>query len=171
LARGDLDGALTDAESGLDAARGVGEIQSVTFALALRAHVDARASDPGRALPVARELLDSLRAGVGMQFAVVNLPLFAAATDRLGLLDELAAVLESRPATPWVEAVRASAAGDFAAAADILQRIGSKPDEAEARLRASRDGNADGQLEKALAFYRSVGAAHFVRECEALRAR
>ena len=170
LARGDLDGALTDAEFGLDAARAVGELQSVTFALALGAHVYALASGPERALPVARELLDSLQAGVDMQFAVVNLPLFAAVTDRLGLLDELAAALASRPATPWVEVVRVSAAGDFVAAADILQRIGSKPDEAEARLRASLDGNAGEQLERALAFYRSVDATFFVRECEALRA-
>jgi hypothetical protein len=104
-----------------------------------------------------------------MQFAVVNLPLFTATADRLGLLDELAAAVADRPTTPWTDVVRAYAAGDFVAAADILHRVGSKPDEAEARLRASRDGDADDELERALAFYRSVGADHFVRECEAPR--
>ena len=169
LARGDLDGALADADTGLDTAREVGEIQSVTFALASTAHVLALASDTAHALPVARELLDALEAGVDMQFAVVNLPLFTAAADRLGLLDELVATLAARPATRWTDVVRAYAAGDFVEAADILQRVGSKPDEAEARLRAGCDGGADEQIERALAFYRSVGAEFFVRECEAVR--
>ena len=133
-------------------------------------HVLALAVGPDGALPVARELLDSLRAGVDMQFAVVNLPMFAAAADRLGLLDELAAALEGRPATPWTKAVQAHAAGDFAGAADIMRRVGSKPDEAEARLQAARGGDAEDQLEQALAFYRSVDAQYYVRECEAVRA-
>ena len=64
---------------------------------------------------------------------------------------------------------------DFAAAAEILERTGSKPAEAEARLRAAkqlvaagRPAEADEQLQQALAFYRSVDATRFVRECEAL---
>jgi class 3 adenylate cyclase/tetratricopeptide (TPR) repeat protein len=169
LARGDLDGAVADSGTGLDDARAVGEIQSVTFALASAAHVLALAARQEPALRLTRELLDTLQAGVDMQFAVVNLPLFTATADRLGLLDELAAAVADRPTTPWTDVVRAYAAGDFVAAADILHRVGSKPDEAEARLRASRDGDADDELERALAFYRSVGADHFVRECEAPR--
>ena len=170
LGRGDLDGALADVESALDAARIIGEVQAVSFALALAAHVFSLAAGPERALPVGRELLDSLHAGLDIQFAVINLPMFAAAADRLGVLDELTAALGSRPATRWTDAVRAYAAKDFAAAADILQRIGSKPDEAEARLRAASGGGADDQLERALAFYRSVDATYYVRECEAVRA-
>jgi hypothetical protein len=62
-------------------------------------------------------------------------------------------------------------------AAELLGQIGTEPDEADARLRAGerlvaegRRAEADEQLDQALAFYRSVGAAHHVRECEALMA-
>jgi hypothetical protein len=85
--------------------------------------------------------------------------------------------LAAHPETPWTEMVRAYARGDLVGAADILGRIGSRPDEAEARLRAAErlfaDGSAeaaDEQLQRALAFYRSVGAARYVSECEALMA-
>src|SRR5262249_10777712 len=86
--------------------------------------------------------LDTLEAGIDMQFAVVNLPLFAAAADRLGLVDELAAALAARPATRWTDVVRKYAAGDFVEAADILRRIGSEPDEAAAPPPAGRCGRA-----------------------------
>jgi hypothetical protein len=56
----------------------------------------------------------------------------------------------------------------------ILRRIGTRPDEAEAHLRAAeqlaaegRRAEVDEQLQQALAFYRSVGATRYVSECEA----
>jgi hypothetical protein len=59
----------------------------------------------------------------------------------------------------------------------LLEQIGSKPEEAYARLRAAdalvrngRRADADTQLQRALGFYRSVGATRFVREVEALLA-
>jgi thioredoxin-like negative regulator of GroEL len=71
--------------------------------------------------------------------------------------------------------VWAYARRDFAAAAEILHRTGSRPEEPEARLRAAeelmaegRRAEADEQLQHALEFYRSVGATRYVRECEAL---
>jgi uncharacterized protein HemY len=73
--------------------------------------------------------------------------------------------------------VRAYAQDDFAAAAEILHRAGSRPEEAEARPRAAeqlvaagRPAEADQQLKQALAFYRSVNATRSVRECETLLA-
>jgi hypothetical protein len=70
--------------------------------------------------------------------------------------------------------VRAYASGDYAGAAEILRRTGSKPEQAEARPRAAvgegRRAEADEQLQQALAFYRSVGATAYVGECEALLA-
>ena len=112
-----------------------------------------------------------------MQFAVINLPSFAAAAHRLGLDDELDTALAGHRRTPWTDAVRAYAAGEFATAAETLERIGSKPEEADARLRAAerlagegRRAEADAQLQRALAFYRSVGATRYLRECEALLA-
>ena len=112
-----------------------------------------------------------------MQFAVVILPMFASAAFRLGLGEELVDALSSQPTTRWTEAVRAYVSRDFIAAADILHRTGSRPEEAEARLRAAeqlvagaRRPEADKQLQQALRFYRSVGAAHCARKCEALLA-
>ena len=77
----------------------------------------------------------------------------------------------------WAEAAKSYFAGDFARAADRYEEIGSRTDEAEARLRAAKSlmssGNvAEGetQLERALGFYRPVGATRFIREGEALLA-
>ena len=60
-------------------------------------------------------------------------------------------------------------------AAEALERLGAKPYAAYMRIRAAEQlvagGSrieADRQLDRALAFYRPVGAARFVREAEAL---
>jgi tetratricopeptide (TPR) repeat protein len=176
-AKGDADGAIADAEAALAAGRVNGEPQAVCFVLAGGAHVLQVAGEPDRAAEVARDLLGRLRDGAEMQFAVINLPLFASAAERLGLGGELVAVLEGQPPTPWIEAVRAYVGGDFAGAAGILQRTGSRPAEAEARLRAAqqlaaegRHAEAEEQLQQALDFYRRVDATLCVRECEALLA-
>ncbi len=65
--------------------------------------------------------------------------------------------------------------GDPERAAAVYARIGSLPDEAHARLRAAarlaeagRPAEAAAQLERALAFYRSVGARLHTLEAEAL---
>jgi hypothetical protein len=83
--------------------------------------------------------------------------------------------LEPHAPSSWAEVVRAYAAGDFLAAADILQEVGSKPDGAEARAFAAehlaavgRGEAAEEQRRRALYFYRSVDAACFVQRCEAL---
>jgi hypothetical protein len=177
LAQGDPAGAIRDAESALAAGRAVADPQAVCFVLAACAHIFALASGRGRAVPLARELLEALSRGVGMQFAVINLPGFASAVVRLDLAQELVDALAHHFETPWTQTVRAYARGDFVAAAEILQRTGSRPEEAEARLRAAeqlmaegRRAEADEQLQQALEFYRSVGATHYVRECEALLA-
>ena len=77
----------------------------------------------------------------------------------------------------WADATRAIARDDFIRAADVCEMIGSLPDEALCRLRAAErladDGQqseADEQLGRALAFYRSVGATRFIRKAEALLA-
>jgi hypothetical protein len=71
----------------------------------------------------------------------------------------------------------ATLAGDFGRAADISAEDGWLVEEAELRLRdakalveAGRRAEADVQLQRALAFYRSVGATRFIREGEALLA-
>jgi hypothetical protein len=77
----------------------------------------------------------------------------------------------------WADAARAIAEDDFIRAAEICASIGSLPDEALCRLRAAegladkgRRSEAEEQLERALAFYRSVGATRYVGKCNALLA-
>ncbi|HEY4727484.1 MAG TPA: hypothetical protein VIJ32_04680, partial [Actinomycetes bacterium] len=70
-------------------------------------------------------LVPDLGADLGMVLA--ELGIGAGALDRLGI-----------PASPWLDAARALAAGDPLAAADRYAAIGSRPDEADARLAAAR---------------------------------
>ena len=64
----------------------------------------------------------------------------------------------------WLDAARAFAAGDPARAAKLYAEIGSRPDEAAARLAAARrllpTRPAEGriELERAIAFFREAGA-------------
>ncbi len=83
---------------------------------------------------------------------------------------------ESLP-TPWVEAAAAICSGEFRRAADVLGDIGCRSGEAYARLRAAKQlvevgprAEADAELNRALVFYREVGATGYVREGEALLA-
>ena len=133
------------------------------FILSACAHIFSLASEHDRASPLAREFLQAVSRGVEMGFAVINLPTFASAARLLDLANELIDVLADHPQTPWTAAVRAYAQGDFIAAAEILHQTGSKPEEAESRLRAAeqlmslgRRADADAQLQPALDFYRSV---------------
>jgi HD-GYP domain-containing protein (c-di-GMP phosphodiesterase class II) len=63
-------------------------------------------------------------------------------------------------------AAEAVAVGDFQTGADALAGTGDKAHEAYCRLRA----RSDDQIERALGFYRSVGAVRYVRDAEALLA-
>ncbi len=79
------------------------------------------------------------------------------------------------PRTPWVDAGEAIVDDEFPRAADVLDRMGLRPFEAYARLRAAeqlaaqgRTAEAADQRDRALAFYRSVGASTYIRRAEAL---
>lgn len=61
----------------------------------------------------------------------------------------------------WSEVAEAILAGEARRAAELLNAIGHRPEEAYARLRAGGD-----QLNQALSFYRSVGATRYIREVE-----
>ena len=92
-------------------------------------------------------------------------------------LQELSPLLDATRATPWVQAASAICSGELRRAADVLGGIGYVTGEAYARLRAAkqlveegRRAEADAELNRALAFYREVGATAYVREGEALLA-
>jgi hypothetical protein len=162
LAKDDVAGAIADAERALELGRSVGELQALGFTLAGCAHVFALADERARAAALAHDLIDRLRSGLRMQFAVINLPAFASAALRLGLSVELMDALAGYPDSRWLEAVRTYLTSDFAAAAELLALAGDRPDEAEARSRAGDAVN----LGRALDFWRSMGATRYVHETE-----
>jgi hypothetical protein len=85
----------------------------------------------------------------------------------LGSLERILHALEGAPATRWFDAVSAIVGGKPVRAAEILDRIGAKPEAAYARLRSGEPA----EVERALAFYRAVGAARYVHEAEELLAK
>jgi tetratricopeptide (TPR) repeat protein len=175
LARSDLEGALADSKRGLEIAREAKNPPEVTYGLANCARVLLEGAGASEAASPARKALANVRThpvayGQG-------LPALAIVLTALGRGEELIGALQAAAPTPWVRAARCCANGDFGAAADIYADIGSLPDEADARLReaarlieASQWTEAELQLERALAFYRSVEATRCVREAEALLA-
>ena len=153
LGRGDLDGALEDAERYVALGREAGYPQALYPALALAARTNGAAGDESAAWELDRELLESWGQST-VETAGFWTADLAFALAGLGRGDELVEVARELPApTPWLEAACAFAAGDAATAADRYAAIGSLPDEAFARLRAGR-GRADD-------FVRRVGAVGY----------
>jgi hypothetical protein len=122
------------------------------------------------------EVLADLRELPRLGFAVIELPLQAWVAVTLGRESDLVEVMEPEPfKSHWLRAALAVTSRDFRAAADLFEGMGIFSHEAFFRLRAAeqfveegRRAEADEQLRRALAFYRSVGATRYVREGEAL---
>jgi class 3 adenylate cyclase/tetratricopeptide (TPR) repeat protein len=96
---------------------------------------------------------------------------------RLDRADEWTRLLERAVDTPRVRAARLILTGRSAEAADVMLQISGPSDEAAVRLLAAeqlaaegRRAEADVQLQRALAFYRAVGASRIVRRAETLLA-
>jgi DNA-binding SARP family transcriptional activator len=169
LARGQVTGALEDSERALELARESGDHQDLGPALGLAAQAQLAAGHLAEAGKLVDELLGNLggrllKADLGVDLAIV----LAELERPIEVLDE---VLPSR----WLEAARAFAAGDPGRAAAIYAEIGSRPDEANARLAAARRLHADDrvtegrtELERALAFFREAGATAHLEEAKEL---
>jgi class 3 adenylate cyclase len=174
LARDDRDGAIKDLRRMVEAARRARDPQQLLPALALGARLHAALGQ----LDEARALADEALASASYHTASWAPAELAFAAEELGLHAALERWLEEVPApSRWSDAARALLEGDAAAAAEIFHEMGALDDEAAARLRAAKrlaaDGRrpeADDQLQRALAFYRSVKASRYVREGEALLA-
>jgi ATP/maltotriose-dependent transcriptional regulator MalT len=167
LARGETERAVADSESALAFARSAKDPQVLYPALAIHAHVLALAGRHAEAGPLADELMRLVteREYHGNRWAIA----LAFALDELGRPRDASAVLAplANP-TLWRKAALAYIDGDRAGAADILGEMGNHTDEAYARLRGAEEGAGAEQRDRALAFYRGVGAAAHVRRVEAL---
>ncbi len=171
MARDESEAALADQEEALMLARQVGEPQLLAPVLGDSAWIFLEAGRPRDAHTLAEEFLSA--AGE----ALLSIESFMWVAERLGLRDETKRVFEKAGGSPWNEVARAILEGDFEYAAERLDVIGAAPHAALARLRAAealveqgRFTEADAQAQKALAFWRSVGATRYVRQGEALLA-
>jgi tetratricopeptide (TPR) repeat protein len=168
LARGQLGGALEDGRRALALARESGDRLNLDPALAFGARVllaADQAADAGK-------LLDELLAAVGGGLLKPDLGVdLAVDLVELGRpVEALDEVLPSR----WLDAARAFAGGDPATAARIYAEIGSRPDEAAARLAAARrllphrPAKGRTELDRAIAFFREAGATASLEQAKEL---
>jgi hypothetical protein len=105
------------------------------------------------------------------------LGIVATEAEWLGVASEIEEVVTLAPEGPWKEAILAEVRGERTRAADVYRDMGATAPEARVRLGAAaalldegRTAEGLAQLEKALAFYRSVRATFFVERGEALLA-
>jgi class 3 adenylate cyclase/tetratricopeptide (TPR) repeat protein len=174
LARGDDAGAGEDSTVALERARLARDAQLVVPVLALRARVVV-----DDAPDEADALIDELHGLTTLAWAqmphawYVDVVEVGLKLGRTALAEDLAAA--SPAATRWVEAGLTLLRGDPAGAAEQFAAFGSRPNEANARVRSAslllaegRRAEADAQLQRALAFFREVGATAYARDAEAL---
>ncbi|HXV58398.1 MAG TPA: hypothetical protein VD704_11065, partial [Gaiellaceae bacterium] len=167
LVREGAAGALAEVGPALEQARSVAAPQILLPVLAFEAHALATAGRAGEAAEAAGELTRLwLEEGRAQSLASFWLADLAFALTALGSGGALAAAAgRARTRTRWLEAALAAAEGDWPRAAGIYARVGSRPDEALARLRAAEelaaaDRPAEAEEERRLAgaFYRDVEA-------------
>jgi class 3 adenylate cyclase len=144
-AAGRLEEALADAEAAYALAVQARDPQDLHPTGAFLARALLAAGRRAEAAEVTGRLLGGLGGGVlgpdlgaDLGLVLAELDLGAGPLDRLGI-----------PPSPWLNAARALAAGDPLAAADRYAAIGSRPDEADARLAAARLLAGQGRLAEA----------------------
>jgi class 3 adenylate cyclase/tetratricopeptide (TPR) repeat protein len=174
LAGGDAHGATEDALRAEELSRERKDPQIVLPALGVRLRLESELARLESVASLAAELLRQ-RAAHSNHPPALELAWIA---ERLQIADAVSEWLDRIVyGSAWTDAALAILDGELERAAELFVEIGSLPDEARARLRAAerlladgRRAEADVQLDKALAFYRSVGATHYIREGEALLA-
>jgi class 3 adenylate cyclase/tetratricopeptide (TPR) repeat protein len=164
VARGDVAGAVEDAERSLDIARVAKNPQLLHPALAGLAVIRAETGDVEAASRLVDELFENWRAHpiLASAYWLIEVAYVLVPLGRGAELEEGLGRIKTR--SQWAEAARAYVSAEFGTAADILARIGSKPDEAYVRLRSGTDAD----VRRALEFYRSVGATRYLTEGESM---
>jgi len=166
LARGDAAGAVEDAERSVELARIAKNPQLLHPALAGLAAIRAEIGDMDEASRLVDELFENWRAHpiLASAYWLIQVAYALVPLGRGNELEEGLGRIKAR--SQWAEAARAYVSAEFTTAAEILAGIGSKPDEAYARLRSGSDAD----VRRALEFYRSVGATRYLDEGESMPA-
>jgi tetratricopeptide (TPR) repeat protein len=166
LARGDADGALEDAARGLRFGRAAEDLQTLYPVLAFAARAEVLAGSREDATPLLDELLACWLANLDAYPASSWVVDLAVAAHGLGRgRDVVSTAGRVTAATRWLGAVVHLLSGRPADAAEEFRVIGSRPDEAVARLRAAealelagRPRDAAAQRRRAADFLSAVGA-------------
>jgi class 3 adenylate cyclase len=163
--RGDVEGAVAAAEEALEHVRPIRDPQAVQSVRSIASALLLECGETARAEQVFDESIAFMRDLSPLGFVSIELHYLAWVANRLGREAELLAAIEgdSFEASPWQEAARAIAVGEFARGADVIEQIGAPSYAAFHRLHA---GTED-QARLALDYYRTVGATRFMRQAEA----
>ena len=173
LARGDLAGALDDSATALGFARRANDAAALCPALALRARVLAEARRREEAMPIADEAVAAASGrGVLLSFWTADL------ADALHELDRGHGLPgNANGGSRWLVAAHHVLAGSHTDAAAAYAVIGARPEEAKARLRASKalatsgdPAAANEELVRAREFYVGVGAHAYAGARESVSA-
>jgi class 3 adenylate cyclase/tetratricopeptide (TPR) repeat protein len=174
--RGDAQGALADADRGVEVGRSAQDAQALMPNLAERARIVFQMGRREEAAAMIDEILGSIEPEPVMDWAWWMVPAAVVLTD-LGRAEELLALGGQELPCRWVHAARAWASGDLPGAADLFEEIGSAGDEAAARatyaerlIGEGRRAEAEPFLSRALELYRAMGATAFIRDAELLLA-
>ena len=164
LARGDGASALEDAAEAMRESRDARDPQLRYPARAFAARAEVAAGSPEAGAELAVELLRDWSASRDYPASswAVDVAYALEPIDRGG---ELVAAARDVPVmTRWLAAALPYATGDFAGAATAFHVVGSRPDEALARLRAAdaleldaREDEARGERARAIRFFDRVG--------------
>jgi class 3 adenylate cyclase/tetratricopeptide (TPR) repeat protein len=172
LARGDLAGAAEDRELALEHDRE--EPQGLLPLLAEAAVSLVLLGLEDEARTVAEEALALTRENVDM----MNANQLALVAGRLGIRDELREIVALAPESPWRDLMLAGVDGDLRRVGDLYADFGAVTFEAYARLlggeeaiAAGRRTEGESEIDRALAFFRAVGASYLVQRGEELLAR
>jgi class 3 adenylate cyclase/tetratricopeptide (TPR) repeat protein len=175
FARGNERGAHNDSQRVLDQARAAQDAQVLLPALAFHAHLHYGMGQREEAGALADELLERLPSKQSALRSHWTPPLayVLSGLDRTADFEKVAT--SALISTRWLEAASAFVAGRFEEAASVLAEMGAVADEALLRLRAAealveagRRPEADVHLQRALVFYRSVGATGYIGRAEGL---
>ena len=164
LARGEEE-ATEDIERALEFASAAQDPQVVYPAWRFGIYVFWTVGETTRARELLGQLVEAQR-NVMVGLPHVGLVEAAWFADSVGLGARLLEGLEPPDSTPWFEAASRIVSGEPERAADLLEEIGALPEAAFTRLRSREPA----QVERALEFYRSVGAERFMVEGEELLA-
>jgi len=170
-ARGDSDGALADHRRAVELARESGDLSQLVGSLARCASTHAERGELDEAYALIEELRPAFRKH-GPHGAIHEIAHLA---DEMGVTREFREVLDAPPFRdfPWIRAALLTLDGDLREAANVYAAMENRAFEARMLLRIGeravvRGDQAETEVRQALAFYRSVGATHYVRRAQAL---